>query len=79
MLAIGLFLFVLVLGVIGVACLFFADHVQRWVIKSDEQGPGIRAVTTFVRSPSYLIAVRAVGAIAILMAGFLAWAQIRNL
>ena len=78
MLAIGLFLFVLALACIGVVCLFFADHVQRWVIKSDEQGPSIRAVTTFVRSPSYLIAVRAVGVIAFLMAGFLAWAQLRN-
>lgn len=76
--AIVLFLFVLALGCIGVVCLFFADHVQRWVIKSEEQRPSIRVVASFIRSPSYLISVRAVGVIAFLMGGFLLWAQLRN-
>ena len=76
----GLLLFVLVLGCIGVACLFFAAQVQRWAIKSVEQGPTgrVHALKGFVRSSTYPIAVRAVGIIAILMAGFLLWAQIRN-
>ena len=78
--AFGLFLFVLILGCIGVACLFFAAQVQRWAIKSVEQGPTgrIHALMGFVRSSSYPIAVRAVGIIALLMAGLLLWAQIRN-
>jgi hypothetical protein len=77
----GVLVFILILALIGTACLFFAARVQQLAIRSVARGPTSRipALGAFVRSARYLVTVRAVGIMTILSAGFLLWALFKSL
>jgi hypothetical protein len=77
----GLIVYLIILGFLGVLCLFFPDKVQEFVIKQVNQGNRtcITFVESFMKSKEYLYVVRSVGVIAIIMFCFLAWAFFRNL
>jgi hypothetical protein len=75
-----LLLFMGALGIIGCVCLFLPDKVQGLAVRSVGQGPARPPVVLeqFVQSHEYLIAVRAVGAIALLGLVLLAWGLLRS-
>jgi hypothetical protein len=77
---IGLIVFVIVLCLISVICLFYPDRVQKIAIRSISKGYLTQntSLESFVRSDKYLNIVRAVGFIAVLCSCFLAWAFFRN-
>lgn len=73
--------FVLATGVIGLICLFSPSSVQayaKWLVERDLLSGG-RLVRNFALSGGYLIAVRAVGIIALVACGFVIWASTRGL
>jgi hypothetical protein len=76
---IGLIIFIIVLGFVGIMCLFFPVKVQEFAIKSVSQGylTGNSFLESFVKSNKYLTVVKAVGFGAILMFCFLAWVSLR--
>ena len=73
---IGLIVFMATLLSLGVACLFFSDGIQRYAVKSSDNGLTPHIVQRFVRSNSYLVSVRMVGIIAILMFAIVLWGSI---
>lgn len=65
----------------GTLCLFWPHTVQQWAIVFLSKPPGIARWNPFlgwVRTPSYLIAVRFIGALSMTAAGLVAWALVRS-
>lgn len=77
---IGLTAFMIVLLSVGVVFLLFSDDVQRFVIRSADQGltAHIEPVKRFLRSNSGRLSIKATGVGAILMLCFLLWASISS-
>lgn len=76
----GLLAFIITLGSVGIACLFFTRGVQGLALRWIERGVTSRILVarSFMQSASYLVSIKAVGVIALLCAAFLLWAFIRN-
>ena len=76
----GLLAFVVMLGSLGIACLFFTGGVQGFALRWIERGvtSRIHVARSFMQSASYLVSIKAVGVIALLCAAFLLWAFIRS-
>jgi hypothetical protein len=72
--------FVIVLFVLGIACLFYPSKIQEIAVKSVNYGilTENSPIKAFVQSSNYLIVVRAVGIIATLCFCFLTWVLFRN-
>ena len=72
--------FIVALLIVAVICLFFPERVQKYAIRSVNQGPTakIKTLTKFVQSPRYLINVRIVGVLALLGFSFLLYMIIKN-
>jgi len=66
---------------IGVVCIFFSGRVQHLALRWVDRGftANIEAAKTFMQSTSYIMTVKAVGAIAILSGAFVLWALFHNL
>lgn len=77
---VGLIVFMIVLFLIGILCLFFPAEVQSIAIKSVTYGSLTRNsyIESFIRSNRYIIVVRAVGFLAIIMFVLLAWVSLRS-
>lgn len=78
---IGLLLFILLLFLLGIVCLIFPEKIQASAINNVNQGLTAHSdmLKNSVKSASYLINVRVVGALALICSLFLMWAFIKNL
>jgi hypothetical protein len=75
-----MFLFMMAMLALGVACVFFPKRVQAIAIRALEMGswPRPEALKTFVHSGAYLWNVRLAGFVALLMAAMLVFAITRS-
>jgi hypothetical protein len=75
-----MFLFMMAMLALGVACMFFPKRAQAIAIRALEMGswPRPEALKTFVHSGAYLWNVRLVGFVALLMAAMLVLAITRS-
>jgi hypothetical protein len=69
----GLFIYIVMLASIGIACLFFSREIQGLAIKWINRGitSKIPIAKRFVQSDSYLVHLKVVGVVTILAAVFL--------
>ncbi len=70
---------ILVCLVIGFICLTRAKNLQRYLVKSIEGGEAFNPFPKYVKSSSYVVVTRIIGACCILVAVFLAAVMIRSL
>ena len=77
---IGLTAFMIVLLSVGVVFLFFSEDVQRFAIRSSDQGitSHIEPLKKFIRSGGGRLSIKATGIGAILMLCGLLWAAISS-
>jgi hypothetical protein len=75
---IGMFLYSFLLIVGGMFLLMKPEAYQRWIVKTYARKPSLARINpflTWMQSPGYLIAVRAVGIVCLVMGTLLAiWA-----
>jgi len=71
--------FVLIVGVIGVVCLFFPRSVQAYAKRLSDRGLlyGGSLVRDYVLSAAYRVTLRAIGMLALAACGLVLWTIMR--